>query len=289
MKSEYVMSTNRLFTSACTLFLILAMYGFSFAQWGENKQDISQTGANNDVVLEQLPDGGNSVTIIQIIQDRYNIATVKQLSPLNVATVEQRHSEFEGPQESYIEQIGIGGNVATQIQGYAINFGYDNYAWIKQYGEENTATQMQTGLNHFAEAFQDGSFNISTQTQDGSENWAKADQSGTNHYGKLFQDGERNIAKETQWGSYHWAEVDQRCTDSFAEVYQDGFSHKAILQHIGWDHSAEVMQFGKNHYGEITQHGGSNKALQTQSGYYGHSSVITQNGTGNFAEVVQRS
>jgi hypothetical protein len=148
-----------------------------------------------------------------------------------------------------IEQVGQN-NFATQTQSGS------NLAKILQKNVyTNTAQQEQTGNSNLAAIMQNRTLQNSTaiQEQTGSSNKAKIIQeNGMDNYAEQYQSGSNNSGRSEM-------------------LYYEGLSHApveygAFLKQTGNSSYALQEQYGNNNYNYILQNGNNQRAVVTQKG-----------------------
>ena len=224
-----IMKMKQLVIASIILINLITLNTLSLAQdpVPANNSFLDQNGPNNVVDIQQTF-WGNTVAIFQETNGPLNSVTIKQHSAFNSAEVQQNHDDNEAPQESYIEQIGSGNNVATQIQGKADPSlkGCANSSWIKQDGGENIASQEQTGRDKTTSILQNGNNNNANQIQT----------SETGSDANITQNGNNLQAEQTQSG----------LADFLATSFD--FKHQASVVQEGSAQNGNQLQSGIQHF-----------------------------------------
>jgi len=203
--------------------------------------------------------------------------------------------------------LAFAGNVADVTQT-----GTFSKAKIAQPGDSNDADIIQSGTGfsgeeNLAEIDQAGTFNEAMIDQGGKNNEALISQSGNNNNNDpsvtstspsiIVQSGMDNKAEITQGDdNARVASIDQLGDRNSAVIRQTTFSgtttdafHDADISQIGNDHTAVVLQQGEaTNTADVDQFGGNrNEAFVSQFDQFGQFATVSQNGSDNFALVLQ--
>jgi len=242
-----------------------------------NKADVWQSGTGNlATILQDELGGGNK---------GYNDAEIDQLGTNNISLQITYAPGSNSGLDVEAWQEGTGNDVYQYING-----GYTDYFYTYQWGNNNKATQLGTGITH----------NTAKIYQNGRQNEAKQDLFGSNngYYGGFYanerilidQIGGKNMATQTFTGigSSH---------GNTADIYQNGYYNTASQTGVGRDlyadfnqigsyNTATSFQTGDLHRVFVNQTGEYNQATSTQTGS-NHLATITQNGNSNIANNTQ--
>lgn len=272
-----------------------------------NVASVSQDGYANTVIVEQRTEGPphtaqitqvgneNAVRIVQA-EVHGSEATLYQQGNGNDFTVTQRAyvntldaSAVGNGNVQVIEQLGFGDAVTRQ-------FGNDNRIGVVQetYGQGGSADLTQTGERNELDVTQFGSryyLGTTTFTQTGNDNVASVAHDGGFSTIDFAQTGDRNDAQISQGardgtlsgqqlGNDNEVILEQSFDSPTLLVLQDGNANFADVLQASYEASADLSQIGNDNQATIRQ--------ITESLYGGDTAIVTQQGNGNVANLLQQ-
>lgn len=265
--------------------------GTAWAQ-GTNTSEISQTGTNNILVIDNARAGNDQNRSVAIQNGRDNRATIVQISDFNV---------------SQFNQIGDR-NVTTHTQEGDFNraesfaISSDGGSAIRQRGLSNSATVNQSGGNRNtsqiaqgtdATASRDYTFNEFYDSaigvaRGGNDNRASVSQVGSNFNSTIRQ---RAAAGSSAAASNNSASVMQRGQANSSTIVQESRGNSAVVMQFGGGATQALQNITSITQGNSAATSGSNplsnnRANVSVSGQ-SNSGTISQNGIGNSAELTQ--
>ncbi|MCL3780789.1 hypothetical protein EMN47_10385 [Prolixibacteraceae bacterium JC049] len=267
-------------------------------QYGTNKAKVHQNGTEQSVNLMQNGADNNIMNLNQI-NGTQNKFVVTQKGDANlVTTFNQKGDKNEATitQEGDRNKFGrVAGDPYNNNQHSLSNKltatqkGADNeMIYMDQYGTSNTATFTQTGDYNFNRADQSGNNNQMTLKQKsysgaaGNKNEIRmAYQGGSSNVMTVSQDGDKNVVSS----------VRQYSTGNKATVTQKGNVNTInTLHQSGTNNTSTITQkgAGQNHFGTFLQTGTDNKATISQDGSSNKVDKLEVIGTNNTTDVNQK-
>jgi len=264
--------------------------GVAQAQNSTNTSEVSQTGTNNTLVIDNARVGNEQNQSIVIQNGRDNRATVIQIGDFNLSQVRQVgdrdmivHTQEGDFQRA--ESIQNGSDVFSAIR----QRGLSNSAAVDQLGNRN-ASQIAQGIDATAtrdftfSEFYDQSVGV---TRTGNDNQVIVSQVGDDFTSTVRQ---RARAGSSAPANNNAARVNQRGQGNSSSIVQESSGNVALVSQFGGGNSAALQNITTIAQGNTTGTGAnaaSNNRTDVSVTGQTNSSTVNQNGLNNFAEVTQ--
>lgn len=297
------------------------------AQTSTNTNDISQTGNNNTLVIDNIRPGNdfNRSTALQNGRDNraiviqvgdFNASSVRQVGNLNVITHTQvgdfnraESNQTDNDNRSAIRQQGQGNsatvdtrgsrNVSLVSQGVEAGAGtdfdfsgfFDDLNGAARTGNDNRVTVNQLGDDFYSTIRQRAAAGSAAPA---SNNSASVLQRGQGNSSTIVQESRGNFAEVLQFGGGNSVALQNRSTveqrTSTAAATDTTLSgNRASVSVAGQSNVGTVRQDGRGNLAELTQGLGSGLSTElVQTGTLGtRSAAIAQYGVGSVIRVEQ--
>ena len=285
------------------IFLFAMVFAVTFAM-AQNTATTTQTGDNNNVLVEQV--GSNTATVTQTatlldpVQDGNDAEVLQVNGDGNVSTVTQTGNTNTVWLNQGIKAgiwTGYNSNVASTNSTVTIDqSGSANIVNMEQYGNLNSATFNQTGVtNTRADVFQGWAYSgwgetpvtsalsvtnssISVTQVNGVSDYVGAWQYGGNndHITIIQKDGDNNRAQISQGFIY------DDLNYNFSRPVYDVDNNNATVTQIGNSNVSKLMQLGDGNGFSLTQTGNGNKVGDAPGGLEtARNGYFEQDGDGN--------
>lgn len=265
--------------------------GTAWAQ-STNTSDVSQTGTNNILVIDNARAGNDQNRSTAIQNGRDNRATIIQISDFNVSQFQQlgdrnvvtHTSEGDFNRAESFENMSDGGSAIRQR-------GFTNSATVNQSGGNRNTSQIAQGADATASRdytfseFYDSAIGVARA---GNDNRASVSQVGSNFNSTIRQ---RAAAGSSAAASNNSASVTQRGQSNSSTIVQESRGNSAVVMQFGGGSTQALQNVTNVRQGNTSATAASNPLSNNRvnvsvSGQT-NSSTISQNGLNNNAEVTQ--
>jgi hypothetical protein len=281
------MTLAKLMTAAS----VLAVAGAANAQTSTNTSEISQTGTNNRLAIDNARAGNDQNQSVAIQNGFDNSATVIQIGDFN---------------SSQVQQIGDANLILHTEEGdfqqaESYQQGDRTFSAIRQRGQSNSATVDQVGdrnastISQGVEATADRDYSFSeffdpavAATRLGNNNRARVSQVGDDLFTVVRQ---RAAAGSSAAASNNVARVEQRGQGSSATVLQESRGNSASIFQFDGGNSAALQNVTSVEQRSTAATASSNplsgNVANVAVGGQSNSTTLTQNGRNNDSRVSQ--